>query len=309
MTTRKISASCRRNTSQYKKDEDSCNLNSNLLTRTNMQPGDDESSPSSNSMSPTGTGTGTGTATGRGSNSPRKRHIAARTVSNILSSFPHKFSKSSVDTVGGDGDGPDSNVVSQLQQENEILRQSITSLEKENRRLERSHVSQNIIVEQFEGEKKTGDAVESTWWDVDIDASANKNSYSNSTASGQKRDMQFNDLESHRDCCDESSKGSSITSAASHSSIDSATATTAALEEYDDDDDRCPLEPDISFKAALKDRAYWLVGLLTLQSLSGFILARNELLLQTHPVIVYFLTMLVGAGGNAGNQAAVRGTS
>jgi len=273
-----------------------------------MQPGDDESSPSSNSMSPTGTGTGTGTATGRGSNSPRKRHIAARTVSNILSSFPHKFSKSSVDTVGGDGDGPDSNVVSQLQQENEILRQSITSLEKENRRLERSHVSQNIVVEQFEGEKKTGDAVESTWWDVDINASANKNSYSNSTASGQKRDMQFNDLESHRDCCDESSKGSSITSA-SHSSIDSATAANAALENYDDDDDRCPLEPDISFKAALKDRAYWLVGLLTLQSLSGFILARNELLLQTHPVIVYFLTMLVGAGGNAGNQAAVRGTS
>jgi hypothetical protein len=104
-----------------------------------MQPGDDESSPSSNSMSPTGTGTGT--ATGRGSNSPRKRHIAARTVSNILSSFPHKFGKSSVDTVDGDGDGPDSNVVSQLQQENEILRQSITSLEKENRRLERSHVS------------------------------------------------------------------------------------------------------------------------------------------------------------------------
>ena len=72
-------------------------------------------------------------------------------------------------------------------------------------------------------------------------------------------------------------------------------------------DGSCPLEPDISFKDALKDRAKWLVGLLALQSMSGFILARNELLLQTHPVIVYFLTMLVGAGGNAGNQAAVRG--
>ena len=46
-----------------------------------------------------------------------------------------------------------------------------------------------------------------------------------------------------------------------------------------------------------------------MQSCSGFILARNELLLEAHPVIIYFLTMLVGAGGNAGNQASVRGTS
>jgi hypothetical protein len=30
--------------------------------------------------------------------------------------------------------------------------------------------------------------------------------------------------------------------------------------------------------------------------------------LYLHPVIIYFLTMLVGAGGNAGNQASVRGT-
>ena len=79
-----------------------------------------------------------------------------------------------------------------------------------------------------------------------------------------------------------------------------------SCEEFDEN--ACPIEPDISFKDALKDRAYWLVGLLSLQSMSGFILARNEELLQTHPVIVYFLTMLVGAGGNAGNQAAVRGT-
>ena len=81
-----------------------------------------------------------------------------------------------------------------------------------------------------------------------------------------------------------------------------------ASEECDEDDDgTCPIEPGVSFADALKDRAYWLVGLLTLQSLSGFILARNEMLLQSHPVIIYFLTMLVGAGGNAGNQASVRG--
>lgn len=68
----------------------------------------------------------------------------------------------------------------------------------------------------------------------------------------------------------------------------------------------CPVEPNITFLDAMKSRAYWLVGLLALQSCSGFILSRNELLLQDHPVIVYFLTMLVGAGGNAGNQASVR---
>jgi len=72
------------------------------------------------------------------------------------------------------------------------------------------------------------------------------------------------------------------------------------------DDGTCPLEPDISFQDALRDRGYWLVGLLAFQSMSGFILARNEALLQSHPVIIYFLTMLVGAGGNAGNQASVR---
>lgn len=60
-----------------------------------------------------------------------------------------------------------------------------------------------------------------------------------------------------------------------------------------------------SFFAAIKDRAGWLVGLLILQSMSSFIISRNETLLQNHLVIVRFLTMLVGAGGNAGNQASV----
>lgn len=68
----------------------------------------------------------------------------------------------------------------------------------------------------------------------------------------------------------------------------------------------CPLEPTVSFRSAVKDRALWLVGLLAFQSCSGFILSRNEALLEQHPTIIYFLTMLVGAGGNAGNQASVR---
>ncbi|GKZ00007.1 hypothetical protein MPSEU_000954100 [Mayamaea pseudoterrestris] len=72
------------------------------------------------------------------------------------------------------------------------------------------------------------------------------------------------------------------------------------------EDGACPLEPSVSFGEALRDRAYWLVGLLVLQSLSGFILSRNEALLENHPFIIFFLTMLVGAGGNAGNQASVR---
>eukprot|EP00534_Pseudo-nitzschia_fraudulenta_P005592 CAMPEP_0201183018 /NCGR_PEP_ID=MMETSP0851-20130426/122664_1 /ASSEMBLY_ACC=CAM_ASM_000631 /TAXON_ID=183588 /ORGANISM="Pseudo-nitzschia fraudulenta, Strain WWA7" /LENGTH=373 /DNA_ID=CAMNT_0047467669 /DNA_START=102 /DNA_END=1223 /DNA_ORIENTATION=- len=59
------------------------------------------------------------------------------------------------------------------------------------------------------------------------------------------------------------------------------------------------------FCRSLIDRAGWLIGLLIFQSLSSFILARNETLLQHHSVIVQFLTMLVGAGGNAGNQASV----
>ena len=68
----------------------------------------------------------------------------------------------------------------------------------------------------------------------------------------------------------------------------------------------CPIELTLSFVEALKSRANWLEGLLALQSCSGFILGRNEIILQDHPVIVYFLTILVGAGGNAGNQAGVR---
>lgn len=65
----------------------------------------------------------------------------------------------------------------------------------------------------------------------------------------------------------------------------------------------CDLKP--SFYSVIQDRAGWLVGLLVLQSMSSFIIGRNEQLLKKHLVIVRFLTMLVGAGGNAGNQASV----
>jgi hypothetical protein len=69
--------------------------------------------------------------------------------------------------------------------------------------------------------------------------------------------------------------------------------------------DNSDLEP--SFCATVWDRAGWLVGLLVMQSLSSFIIARNEVFLRKHLVFIQFLTMLVGAGGNAGNQSSVRG--
>jgi hypothetical protein len=59
------------------------------------------------------------------------------------------------------------------------------------------------------------------------------------------------------------------------------------------------------FTEQIRERAGWLIGLLFFQSCSSFIIAYNEQFLQTHMVIVQFLTMLVGAGGNAGNQSAV----
>ena len=54
-----------------------------------------------------------------------------------------------------------------------------------------------------------------------------------------------------------------------------------------------------------RKRSAVLIALLIFQSCSSFILSSYEVLLQRHSVIVFFLTMLVGAGGNAGNQAAV----
>jgi Mg/Co/Ni transporter MgtE len=65
------------------------------------------------------------------------------------------------------------------------------------------------------------------------------------------------------------------------------------------------LPAEASFGVRLRKRAGVLVALLVFQSCSSFILASFEELLKKHSVVVFFLTMLVGAGGNAGNQAAV----
>lgn len=66
-----------------------------------------------------------------------------------------------------------------------------------------------------------------------------------------------------------------------------------------------PSPPRTSLQEALT-RGRWLVGLLVLQSTSSFILESYEDLLRQHLVVTVFLTMLVGAGGNAGNQSAIK---
>eukprot|EP00903_Cladosiphon_okamuranus_P011143 g10517.t1 len=54
------------------------------------------------------------------------------------------------------------------------------------------------------------------------------------------------------------------------------------------------------------ERGRWLLGLLVLQSTSSFVLDKYQDLLRQHVVVTLFLTMLVGAGGNAGNQSAIK---
>jgi len=68
--------------------------------------------------------------------------------------------------------------------------------------------------------------------------------------------------------------------------------------------------PFLSFLATpwfqvILQRFYLLSGLLVLQSCSSLILAAFSKFIAKHVVVTLYLTMLVGAGGNAGNQSAV----
>lgn len=51
-------------------------------------------------------------------------------------------------------------------------------------------------------------------------------------------------------------------------------------------------------------RIPWLLGLLLLQSFSSLILSHYDDMLSQYTIITFFLTMLIGTGGNAGNQSA-----
>ena len=88
----------------------------------------------------------------------------------------------------------------------------------------------------------------------------------------------------------------------------------AACEDGDPDVELCDLPEvlaaprlpglDRSAAAEALSRGRWLLGLLVLQSSSSFILDAYQDLIREHLVVTLFLTMLVGAGGNAGNQSA-----
>ena len=209
--------------------------------------------------------------------------------------------------------------LAQLKQENEILRLQVAELEEENLRLHKhgGPVSpENIIIERFEGESKplldeNGEEI-LPWYERDED-DADDGDGKREILPGQKALMAFDDnstevvvLPAKKSL--ESPMSDLTADLAGVGSVSPSSSLTTEVECTDDKYDAftCPIEPDVSFGDALRDRAYWLCGLLAMQSLSGFILARNEVLLQNHPVIIYFLTMLVGAGGNAGNQASVR---
>jgi len=55
----------------------------------------------------------------------------------------------------------------------------------------------------------------------------------------------------------------------------------------------------------IRIRTPWLMFLLLLQSFSALIMGRFDDIFQRHIVIALFVTMIVGAGGNAGNQPGV----
>jgi len=56
----------------------------------------------------------------------------------------------------------------------------------------------------------------------------------------------------------------------------------------------------------VKARGKWLLILMLFQSGSSFVLHHFETLVREHLVLTLFLTMLVGAGGNAGAQSAMQ---
>jgi len=83
---------------------------------------------------------------------------------------------------------------------------------------------------------------------------------------------------------------------------------TSNRNELDDEVGGLPAETLPGWRGLVEEvylRGQWLLGLLVLQSTSSFVLEANQDLIKDHLIITLFLTMLVGAGGNAGNQSAI----
>lgn len=177
-----------------------------------------------------------------------------------------------------------------LRTENSLLRETVRNLEEENQRLrlQRRGSVGRIVLETFEGERFLRGESSNRFLGRHGDAAASASASSPSTGGGitLSGDEQLS------------------TPGAAGAVMAAAVSTTSPSYEEEEmlwcdelgDGDQCPLEPTISFGGALRDRSYWLVGLLIMQSLSGVILSRNEALLADHPVIIYYLTMMVGAG-------------
>jgi TolA-binding protein len=167
----------------------------------------------------------------------------------------------------------------QLQQENDQLKQTIQQLQKENRRLQQQQQQQQhpttkmgkghssvavppppppprLVLERFEGSSflsKNKDDIE--FGDT-----------TTATVSAAARNMDTMEMWCDTPLTLTTTNGNATT----HSDPN----------RYDG---TCPLEPDIAFRDALRDRAVWLVSLLILQSISGIILYKNELVLSNHP--------------------------
>lgn len=58
------------------------------------------------------------------------------------------------------------------------------------------------------------------------------------------------------------------------------------------------------FWKLIQQRSSWLIGLLLLQSTSSYIMSFYQATIQHHTFFTLFLGMLIGTGGNAGNQSA-----
>jgi hypothetical protein len=224
--------------------------------------------------------------------SSRSRLPPCLYLSSSSSSSPPPSSSSNRQQQESSGVGSD---IGLIKSENILLRETIRKLEEENIRLKQRNAGSRIVLETFEGERFFRD---------------NRNNHPNDAYASTRRNL-TTDTDGTADSVVGEFGGMSSTSS-SLSSLNGAGGgggggITLTEEELSSDmeqelwcdvldDGQCPVEPTISFGEALRDRAFWLVGLLVMQSLSGIILSRNEALLTNHPVIVYYLTMMVGAG-------------
>jgi len=198
---------------------------------------------------------------------------------------------------------------SSLEAENSLLLTSILQLKEENENLKKY---QKEMQQKLQEQKRIKTRNNNSNKKIILESFEGEHLFDSSPSSFRRNNNNNNDIIPH---VSEEKEGKEKKYDDDSSLLSSSSTSSDILIEMEGDDelwcdsldgDQCPLEPTISFGEALRDRAYWLVGLLILQSLSGIILCRNEALLTNHPVIIYYLTMMVGAGGNAGNQASVR---